>query len=107
MVPVIIISLTVDYAIQAVSHYREQRVEGKPVIEAVRKGLSNVTVPLTLAAVTTIVSLLVTLFSPIGVIGDFGIVAGLGVGMSLGGDADAPSGRPDDHRPAARSRAAP
>ena len=83
MVPVIIISLTVDYAIQAVSHYREQRVEGEPVVRAVRKGLRNVTVPLTLAAVTTIVSLLATLFSPIGVIGDFGIVAGLGVGMSL------------------------
>ena len=83
MVPVIIISLTVDYAIQAVSHYREQRVEGKPVVVAVRIGLQNVTVPLTLAAVTTIVSLLATLLSPIGVIGDFGIVAGLGVGMSL------------------------
>ena len=83
MVPVVIISLTVDYAIQAVSHYREQRVEGKPVVEAVRRGLSNVTVPLTLAAVTTIVSLLATLFSPIGVVGDFGVVAGLGVGMSL------------------------
>ena len=83
MVPVVIISLTVDYAIQTVSHYREQRVEGKPVVEAVRKGLSNVTIPLTLAAVTTIVSLLATLFSPIGVIGDFGVVAGLGVGMSL------------------------
>ena len=83
MVPVIIISLTVGYAIQAVSHYREQRVEGEPVVRAVRKGLRNVTVPLTLAAVTTIVSLLATLFSPIGVIGDFGIVAGLGVGMSL------------------------
>ena len=83
MVPVIIISLTVDYAIQAVSHYREQRVEGKPVAAAVRIGLRHVTVPLTLAAVTTIVSLLATLFSPIGVIGDFGVVAGLGVGMSL------------------------
>ena len=83
MVPVIIISLTVDYAIQAVSHYREQRVEGKPVAAAVRVGLRHVTVPLMLAAVTTIVSLLATLFSPIGVIGDFGIVAGLGVGMSL------------------------
>ena len=83
MVPVIIISLTVDYAIQAVSHYREQRLEGEPVLAAVRVGLRNVTVPLTLAAVTTIVSLLATLFSPIGVIGDFGIVAGLGVGMSL------------------------
>ena len=83
MVPVIIISLTVDYAIQAVSHYREQRLEGEPVLTAVRTGLRNVTIPLTLAAVTTIVSLLATLFSPIGVIGDFGIVAGLGVGMSL------------------------
>ena len=83
MVPVIVISLTVDYAIQAVSHYREQRASGTPVAEAVRQGLQNVTVPLTLAAVTTIISLLATLFSPIGVIGDFGIVAGLGVGMSL------------------------
>ena len=83
MVPVIIISLAVDYAIQAISHYREQRAEGESVVRAVRTGLRNVTVPLTLAAVTTIVSLLATLFSPIGVIGDFGIVAGLGVGLSL------------------------
>ncbi len=83
MVPVIVISLTVDYAIQAISHYRERRLEGEPVAVAVRNGLRNVTIPLMLAAVTTIVSLLATLFSPIGVIGDFGIVAGLGVGMSL------------------------
>ena len=83
IVPVIIISLTVDYAIQAISHYRERRIAGEPVVEAVRQGLRNVAIPLTLAAVTTIVSLLATLFSPIGVIGDFGVVAGLGVGMSL------------------------
>ncbi len=83
MVPVIIISLTVDYAIQAISHYREQRFEGAPVVQAVRAGLRNVTVPLVLAAVTTMVSLLATLFSPIGVIGDFGVVAAMGVGMSL------------------------
>ena len=83
MIPVIVISLTVDYAIQAISHYREQRLEGLPVVQAVRTGLRHVTIPLTLAAVTTIVSFLATLFSPIGVIGDFGIVAGLGVGLSL------------------------
>ena len=83
VVPIIMISLTVDYAIQAVSHYREQRAAGEPVRGAVRRGLRNVAAPLTLAAVTTIVSLLANLFSPIGVIGDFGIVAGLGVGMSL------------------------
>ena len=83
MVPIIVISLTVDYAIQAISHYRELRAEGEEVLPAVRTGLSTVAVPLALAAVTTIASFLATLFSPIDVIGDFGIVAGLGVGLSL------------------------
>ncbi|MYB77097.1 MAG: MMPL family transporter [Chloroflexi bacterium] len=83
MVPIIMIGLTVDYAIQTVSHYREQRVAGEAVVRAVQTGLRNVTIPLVLAAVTTIVSLLAGLFSPINIIGDFGIIAGLGVGMSL------------------------
>ena len=83
MVPIVVISLTVDYAIQTVSHYREQRGAGEPVLVAVRTGLRNVTIPLALAAVTTIVSMLAGLFSPIKAIGDFGILAGLGVGMSL------------------------
>ena len=83
MVPIIIIGLTVDYAIQIVTHYREQRVEGLPVTESVRTGLRIVTVPLILAAVTTMVSLFASLFSPIGIVGDFGVVAGLGVGLSL------------------------
>ena len=83
MVPIIVISLTVDYAIQTVSHYREQRLAGERVVAAVRTGLQNVSIPLGLAAATTIVSLLASLFSPVGAIGDFGIIAGLGVGMSL------------------------
>ena len=83
LVPIIIIGLTVDYAIQTVSHYREQRNAGKPVVAAVRTGLQNVTVPLLLAAVTTMVSLLVGLFSPFELVRDFGLIAGLGVGMSL------------------------
>ena len=83
MVPIIVISLTVDYAIQAVSHYRERRLEGEPVLEAIRTGLHNVGVPIVLAAVTTIASFLSILFSPIGVIGDFGIVAALGVALSM------------------------
>ncbi len=83
MVPIIVISLTVDYAIQIVSHYREQRASGEPVLRAARIGTQNVSVPIALAAVTTIVSLLANLFSPIEIVFDFGIVAGLGVGMSL------------------------
>ena len=83
MVPIIVIGLTVDYAIQTVSHYREQRVAGEAVAGAARVGLRNVIVPLLLAAVTTIVSLLVGLFSPVEIVGDFGIVGGMGVGLSL------------------------
>jgi predicted RND superfamily exporter protein len=83
MVPIILIGLTVDYAIQIVSHYREQRLAGHEVRGAVQMGMRHVAMPLTLAAVTTIVSLLVSLFSPIGIVNDFGVIAGLGVGMSL------------------------
>ncbi len=83
LVPIIVIGLTVDYAIQTISHYREQRVEGSDVLTAIRMGLRHVTVPLLLAAVTTIVGMLASLFSPIGIVRDFGVVAGVGVGMSL------------------------
>ena len=83
MVPIIVISLTVDYAIQTVSYYREQRVSCVPSEVAVRTGLRRVALPLTLAAATTIVSLLASLFSPIELVGDFGVVAGTGVGLSL------------------------
>ena len=83
MVPIIMIGLTVDYAIQTISHYREQRAAGEPVMGAIRVGVRNVSLPLMLAAVTTIVSFLAGLFSPVEIVGDFGIVAGLGVGLSL------------------------
>ena len=83
LVPIIIIGLTVDYAIQIVTHYREQRSAGEPVVESVRIGLRIVIVPLILAAITTMVSLFASKFSPIGIVGDFGVIAGLGVGLSL------------------------
>ena len=83
MVPIIIIGLSVDYAIQAVSHYRERRIEGELPLAAVRSGLSNVAVPLALAGVTTMASFMAGLFSPVEMVGDFGIVAAVGVGLSL------------------------
>ena len=60
MVPIIVIGLTVDYAIHIISHYREQRAEGEDVLGAIRAGLRNVAVPVTLAAGTTIVGMLAT-----------------------------------------------
>ncbi len=83
MVPIILIGLVVDYAIQTVGLYREQRNEGHEVRTAVRLGLRAVIIPLSLAAITTIVSFLTNLTSPIPANGDFGVVAGIGVGAGL------------------------
>ncbi len=83
MVPIMLIGLAVDYAIQTTSLYREQRAGGHSVVEAARHGLRHVVVPLLLAAVTTVVSFLTNLNSPIPANGDFGVVAGLGVAFGL------------------------
>ena len=83
MVPIMLIGLAVDYAIQTVALYRERRIEGEPVGRAVRQGLRTVTIPLALAAGTTVVSFLTNLASPIPANGDFGVTAGLGVALGL------------------------
>ena len=83
IVPIILIGLVVDYAIQTVGLYREQRNEGHEVRAAARLGLRAVIIPLSLAAVTTIVSFLTNIASPIPANGDFGVVAGIGVGAGL------------------------
>jgi predicted RND superfamily exporter protein len=83
IIPILIISLTVDYAIQVALHYREARNNQTTVLDASRSGLRIVIVPLALAAITTIGSFMVGVISPIPAIKDFGVVAGLGVGMSV------------------------
>jgi predicted RND superfamily exporter protein len=83
MVPIMLIGLVVDYAIQSVAHYREVRADGAPVLAAARKGLAGVMLPLGLAAGTTIISFLTNLTSPIPANQDFGIVAAFGVFFGL------------------------
>ena len=83
MVPIMLIGLAVDYAIQTVGLYREQRIEGKDVRTSARLGLRAVIIPLSLAAVTTIVSFLTNIFSPIPANVDFGVVSGVGVAAGL------------------------
>ena len=82
-VPIILISLAVDYAIQMISHYRDQRAAGQPVTVASRTGLRIVIIPLLLASVTTVAAFMATRLSPVSAVGDFGVVAGVGVGLSL------------------------
>lgn len=83
MVPIMLIGLVVDYAIQSVAHYREIRADGAPVAVAAKRGLIGVMLPLGLAAGTTIISFLTNLASPIPANQDFGIVAAFGVFFGL------------------------
>ena len=83
MVPIILIGLAVDYLIQSLSRYRERRIGGKPVGEAMRDALAKVIAPVALAAGTTMVSLLSNLLSPVTPVRDFGVVAALGVGFGF------------------------
>ena len=83
MVPIMLIGLVVDYAIQTVGLYREQRHAGNDVKAAAQMGLRAVIIPLSLAAVTTIVAFLTNVTSPIPVNGDLGIAAGVGVAAGL------------------------
>ena len=83
MVPIILTGLAVDYVIQSLSRYREDRISGKPVAEAMRGAVRKVITPVALAAGTTMVSLLSNLLSPIDPVRDFGVVAATGVGFSF------------------------
>ena len=83
MVPIMLIGLVVDYAIQTVALYREQRVAGQDAQRSVRLGLRTAIVPLSLAGITTFVSFLTNVSSPIPATADFGVVAAMGVGSGL------------------------
>lgn len=83
LVPIMLIGLVVDYAIQSVARYRELRSEGLGVAEAAQRGLRVVVLPLGLAAGTTIISFLTNAASPIPATRDFGIVAAFGVFFGL------------------------
>ena len=84
LVPVLLIGLCVDYALQITGRYREALLEdrgpgggapGRAVGEAIR----SCGVPVVLAAGTTAVSFLTNLSSRFEPVADFGVVAGIGV----------------------------
>ncbi len=82
MVPVILIGLCVDYAMQITGRYRHELSEGpgkgSPKTAIVR-GVRASILPLFLAGGTTAISLLTNLTSSIGANRDLGVIAGLGV----------------------------
>ena len=83
-VPVLLIGLSIDYAIHVFMRYREQRGESSM---SVRRGMSfalaGVGVALVWVTATAALGFLANLVSPIGPLRDFGIVAAFGVVSAL------------------------
>ena len=87
LVPVLLISLSVDYALQIVGRYREALRDnaddadqgGDASGRAIARSVRLCGVPVLLAAGTTAVSLLANLSSRFEPIADFGIIASIGV----------------------------
>ena len=82
MVPVLLIGLTVDFALQLTGRYRELVNAGEPTQEAVAHSVRSTGLPLLLAAGTTVISFFTNITNSLPPLRDFGIIAGLGV---LGG----------------------
>ncbi|WP_372479442.1 RND family transporter [Halomicrobium sp. HM KBTZ05] len=83
-VPILLIGLSVDYALHVVMRYREERGERDDgVRSAMRRSLVGVGPALVLVTLTTAIGFLANLTSPLGDIRSFGIVTAIGIVATL------------------------
>ncbi|OFW66907.1 MAG: hypothetical protein A2Z12_01040 [Actinobacteria bacterium RBG_16_68_21] len=83
ILPILLIGLGVDYAIHLTARYREEVGQGADVVGAAMRASRTVGVALILATVTTAVGFLTNIWSPVGAITDFGILAAVGIGAAF------------------------
>lgn len=79
MVPVMIVGLGIDYGIHITLRYNEERSRGKDIPDAMSISITWVGAALLLATITTIVAFLSNLSSPLKLLGEFGILSGVGI----------------------------
>ncbi|WP_458189592.1 MMPL family transporter [Haladaptatus sp. NG-WS-4] len=84
-VPVLLIGLSIDYAIHVFMRHREEREEhpGEDVRGSMRVALVSVGAALTWVTATTVIGFLSNLVSPLPPIQDFGIVSSVGIVAAL------------------------
>ncbi|MFC7074275.1 MMPL family transporter [Halovenus rubra] len=87
-VPVLLIGLSIDYAIHIFMRHREQREDGgaygnDDIRGSMRTALAGVGVALVLVTATTAIGFLSNLTSPVPPIQDFGIVSAVGITAAL------------------------
>jgi len=78
-VPVLLVGLGIDYGIHIIMRYREEIRDNKKVKESVRITIKSVGMALLLATITTVAAFLSNLTSPIGLLGEFGVLCAIGI----------------------------
>jgi len=84
-VPVLLIGLSIDYAIHVFMRHREERTEhaSEGVRSSMRVALTGVGIALVWVTATTVIGFLSNLTSPVPPIQDFGIVSAVGITAAL------------------------
>ena len=78
-VPILIVGLGIDYGIHITMRYREEIKSSKKINQAIIITIASVGMALLLATVTTVVSFLSNLSSPISTIAEFGVLCAVGI----------------------------
>ncbi len=78
-VPVLIVGLGIDYGIHITMRYREELKAGKKIEQSIQLTVKSVGMALLLATITTVVAFLSNLSSPIGLLGEFGVLSAIGI----------------------------
>jgi len=84
-VPVLLIGLSIDYAIHVFMRHREERTrgEGDGVYRSMRVALASVGIALALVTATTVIGFLSNLISSVPPIREFGIVSAFGISAAF------------------------
>jgi predicted RND superfamily exporter protein len=78
-VPILIVGLGIDYGIHITMRYREETKSGKKIEQSIIITITSVGMALLLATITTVVSFMSNLASPISLIGQFGVLSAIGI----------------------------
>ena len=78
-VPILIVGLGIDYGIHITMRYREEIKSGKKINYSIVLTIASVGMALLLATVTTVVSFMSNLASPISLLGQFGVLCAIGI----------------------------
>jgi len=78
-VPILIVGLGIDYGIHITMRYREEIKSGKKINSSIILTIASVGMALLLATVTTVVSFMSNLASPISLLGQFGVLCAIGI----------------------------